>query len=138
MRISDWSSDVCSSDLMNEAIHEARGLGVYIERGREWLHEMGDRLRERAELAAQGMASFVQGAARTMRAGLQTSTGDGFEAVPALDHSPRSEQTPGIELDQPAQAERDRQRTQERERQRERRVGKECVSTGRSRWAPYH
>src|SRR3546814_5770395 len=64
------------------------------------------------------MASFVQGAARTMRAGLQTSTGDGFEAVPALDHSPRREQTPGIEMDQPAQAERDRQRHQERERQR--------------------
>src|SRR3546814_5054518 len=58
---------------MNEAIHEARGLGVYIERGREWLHEMGDRLRERAELAAQGMASFVQGAARTMRSEEHTS-----------------------------------------------------------------
>jgi hypothetical protein len=98
---------------MNEVIQEARGLGVYIERGREWLHEMGDRLRERAELAAQGMASFVQGAARTMRAGLQTSTGDGFEAMPALDHSPRHEQTLGIEMDQPAQAERDQQQQQE-------------------------
>src|SRR3546814_16727505 len=97
------------------------GLGVDIERGREWLHEMGDRLRERAELAAQGMASFVQGAARTMRAGLQTSTGDGFEAVPALDHSPRREPTPGIAL-----------------RSEERRVGKECVSPCRSRWTPYH
>jgi hypothetical protein len=103
---------------MNEAIKEARGLGVYIERGREWLHEMGDRVRERAELATQSMASFVQGAARTMRAGLQTSTGDGFEAVPALDQSPRREQAPGIEMDQPGQAERDRQRQQERERQR--------------------
>ena len=103
---------------MNEAIREARGLGAYIERGREWLHEMGDRVRERAELAAQSMASFVQGAARTMRAGLQTSTGDGFDALPALDHSPRREQTPGIELDQPGQGERDRQRQQERDRQR--------------------
>src|SRR3546814_14047702 len=26
----------------------------------------------------------------------------------------------------------------ERDRSEERRVGKECVSTGRSRWAPYH
>ena len=103
---------------MNEAIQEARRLGVYIERGREWLHEMGDRVRERAELAAQSMASFVQGAARTMRSGLQTSTGDGFDALPALDHSPRREQTPGIEMEQPGQAERDRQRQQERERQR--------------------
>ena len=56
------------------------------------------------------MASFVQGAARTMRAGLQNSTSDGFEALPALDPSPRREQTPGIEMDQPGQTERDRQR----------------------------
>src|SRR3546814_9933153 len=70
---------------MNDAIHEARGLGVYIERGREWLHAMGDRLRERAELAAQGMASFVQGAARTMRAGLQTSSD---RKSPLLNSSP--------------------------------------------------
>ena len=101
---------------MNEAILEKRGLGLYIERGREWLQEMGQRMRDRAELAAQGMSSFVQGAARAMRSGLQTSAGDGFEAVPALDHSPRREQTPGIDMDQPGQAERDRQ--QERERQR--------------------
>jgi len=79
---------------------------------------MGDRMRERAELAAQSMASFVQGAARTMRAGLQTSTGDGFDALPALEQSPRGQQTPGIEMEQPRQVERDRQRQQERERQR--------------------
>src|SRR3546814_15393342 len=101
---------------MNGAIHEARGLGVYIERGREWLHEMGDRLRERAELADQGMASFVQGAARTMRARSQTSTGDGFEAVTVLAPTPRSEQPPGIEKDRTAKAASDRPRHQERER----------------------
>ncbi|WP_375404629.1 MobQ family relaxase [uncultured Sphingomonas sp.] len=94
---------------MNEAIREARGLGVYIARGREWLQEMGQRVRERAELAAHGMAGLVQGAARTMRAGLQTSSGGGFEAVPALDHPPRREQTPAIELDQLGQRGRDRE-----------------------------
>src|SRR3546814_16199854 len=100
MRISDWSSDVCSSDLiaageephavtprgqMNEAIEDKRGLGAYLERGREWLQERGQRVRDQAELAAHGMASLVQGAARS----------------------------------------------------EERRVGKECVSTCRSRWSPY-
>jgi ATP-dependent exoDNAse (exonuclease V) alpha subunit len=100
---------------MNEAIQEARGLGVYIQRGREWLHEIGDRLRERAELAAHSMGSLVQGAARTMRAGLQTNTSAGFESVPGLDHSPRQEKVLGVEL---GQVERDRQRQQERERQR--------------------
>jgi hypothetical protein len=64
------------------------------------------------------MASLVQGAARTMRAGLQTSTGDGFDVLPALDQSPRREQTSGIEMGQPGYAQRDRQREQERERQR--------------------
>lgn len=92
---------------MNEAILEKRGLGLYIERGREWLQEMGQRMRDRAELAAQGMSSFVQGAARAMRSGLQTSAGDGFEAVPALDQAHRREQTPALDH---GQDERDRQR----------------------------
>jgi len=65
-------------------------------------------------LAAQSMASFVQGAARTMRAGLQTSTSDGFDALPVLDQSSRREQTPGIEMEQPGQAERDKQQHIER------------------------
>ena len=105
---------------MNEAIREARGLGAYIERGREWLQDVGQRVRERAELAAQGMSSFVQGAARAMRSGLHAGSGDGFEAVPALEQSPRHEHTPAIELDQPGQNQRDRQqeRQQELERQR--------------------
>ena len=102
---------------INEAIQEARGLGYYIQRGRERIHEWSDQLRERAELAAQSMSSFVQGAARAMRSGLHVSSGDGFDALPALDQSPRREQTPAIELDQPGQADRDRQRQQDRERQ---------------------
>ena len=93
---------------MNEAIMEKRGLGFYIERGQERIREWSHQLRERAELAMQGMSSLVQGAARAMRSGLQTSAGDGFDGSPALDQSPRHEQT-GPELDQP-QIERDRQR----------------------------
>jgi hypothetical protein len=85
---------------MNEAIMEKRGLGFYIERGQERIREWSHQLRERAELAMQGMSSLVQGAARAMRSGLQTSAGDGFDGLPALDQSPRREQT-GPELDQP-------------------------------------
>src|SRR3546814_11442457 len=101
MRISDWSSYVCSSDLptvkmghasaaterrayaeqiaagaephavpprgqMNEASEEKRGLGAYLERGREWLQESGQRVGDQGELAADGMASAVQGAARLL------------------------------------------------------------------------
>ena len=97
---------------------EKRGLGFYIERGQERIREWSHQLRERAELAMQGMSSLVQGAARAMRAGLQTSAGDGFDGLPALDQSPRREQMPAIELDQPGQRGRDRQREQELDRQR--------------------
>src|SRR3546814_4498683 len=80
MRISDWSSDVCSSDL-------------------------GDRTRLTTVLA--GAAAF---AVRHKAMGID----DGRAAL-ALAHIA-------------AQC----------ERSEERRVGKECVSTCRSRWSPYH
>jgi hypothetical protein len=46
--------------------------------------------------------------ARAMRSGLHVSSGDGFDALPALDQSPRREQTPAIKLDQARQGGRDR------------------------------
>src|SRR3546814_10516626 len=76
MRISDWSSDVCSSDL----IDEIAGNG------------------ERDVRFEQGDAHFAHRGAH-VRLGQRATA------------SPRSE---------------------------ERRVGKECVSTCRSRWSPYH
>jgi hypothetical protein len=42
-----------------------------------------------------------------MRAGLQTSAGDGCDALPAPDQSPRQQQTPTLDH---GQDERDRQR----------------------------
>src|SRR3546814_4480147 len=79
MRISDWSSDVCSSDLLtappngdpaSSPLVEACGLGVRL-----------------------GGRDVLRGVDLTLRRG---------------------------------------------ERSEERRVGKECVSTCRSRWSPYH
>src|SRR3546814_3366572 len=94
MRISDWSSDVCSSDL--EAQHN---LGYLYERG----HGVG---RNPAEAAVWYRNAAIQGvrAARLNLAKLY-ATGEG---VP------------------------------QDERSEERRVGKECVSTCRSRWSPNH
>src|SRR3546814_1599582 len=85
MRISDWSSDVCSSDLL--------GAAEPGHRGRRADHDV---------------------------------------AVGRLDVDAR-----GAELEQCALGRRDqfRRLTQ---RSEERRVGKECVSTCRSRWSPYH
>src|SRR3546814_5180250 len=79
MRISDWSSDVCSSDLM---IWGAR-----------------------ASLIA-GVISVIMAVSLGVSLGLVAGYFGGW-----IDQIIRSE---------------------------ERRVGKECVSTCRSRWAPYH
>src|SRR3546814_2167568 len=86
MRISDWSSDVCSSDLEDQ--HKKK------ERKQDNTRNQGVR----------GRADGGYG-----RKGLQQST------------SPN-----------PAMPNYNRQRSDER------RVGKECVSTCRSRWSAYH
>src|SRR3546814_13009272 len=73
MRISDWSSDVCSSDLRDDRRLAGPGRNPRPRRARNVLERLRDGGADRGE--------------------------------------PRSE---------------------------ERRVGKECVSTCRSRWSPYH
>src|SRR3546814_2386080 len=83
MRISDWSSDVCSSDLaerQNQSAHRS--------------------------VAGDAQVEVVPRKART--ASLRTRRG------------------------------RDVVRYGKGDRSEERRVGKECVSTCRSRWSPYH
>src|SRR3546814_1991406 len=89
MRISDWSSDVCSSDLL------AR------------VGEVPDRVLARPDLADQRRVA-VDDLARPRLDLLEVF---GRERLVAGEVVIRSE---------------------------ERRVGKECVSTCRSRWSPYH
>src|SRR3546814_10870759 len=81
MRISDWSSDVCSSDLIVEAGH-----GTEKQRPVNFVH-----------LGARGIDVLA--------------CADALGIVPREHQGGRSE---------------------------ERRVGKECVSTCRSRWSPYY
>src|SRR3546814_2950456 len=82
MRISDWSSDVCSSDLIVGA--RKAGCGWADPRARGVGQPIGHRV--------------------------------GVDPLHPLEQA------------KPA----------ERRRSEERRVGKECVSTCRSRWSPYH
>src|SRR3546814_2682832 len=79
MRISDWSSDVCSSDLVHPPGQPAK-LQQAAERNRDGKVEPGCRAHRRAAIV---------------------------QCAPC-------------------------------KRSEERRVGKECVSTCRSRWSPYH
>src|SRR3546814_6868703 len=94
MRISDWSSDVCSSDLRSATEHD-RGCVVILSS----LTDMSPLLAIR----------FPQ--ARTMWTSIRTRWMEWDWHGATLFNLRRSE---------------------------ERRVGKECVSTCRSRWSPYH
>src|SRR3546814_1398352 len=86
MRISDWSSDVCSSDLRRPPAQSRRDVAI-----------------------------------------------DGPLVLAPLSADPDRHRRGGGHL-QPADGAAQRGRT----RSEERRVGKECVSTCRSRWSPYH
>src|SRR3546814_20012084 len=101
MRISDWSSDVCSSDLRGDEVTDADA-----ENGDRRKH--GDRQR-----IAEGDTPFrkAEGARRA-------------DVALAQHFQHRGAHHPGDVAD-PARSE-------------ERRVGKECVSTCRSRWSTYH
>ncbi|WP_242154600.1 MobQ family relaxase [Sphingomonas sp. BAUL-RG-20F-R05-02] len=103
---------------MNEAIEAKRGLGLYIERGLEWLQEA----KQQAELVAHNIADLAREAAQMMRARLRGPE-DGFEALPGLDQSPRREHVPAIEQDRSVQVERDRQQERERQRSQEPDIG---------------
>src|SRR3546814_7431210 len=94
MRISDWSSDVCSSDLMLGVLHgQMLGEALRADAGPALEHPL-----EMVRMKTRDRRHFVE--RRTLR----------------------------IAVDQ----EFDRSRSEAR------RVGKECVSTCRSRWSPYH
>src|SRR3546814_12423237 len=99
MRISDWSSDVCSSDLMEAVMAQAADAGARCA-GYTTLrlpYELKALFREWLTLHAPQRAEHVMSLVQQMNGG--------------RDYDSRSE---------------------------ERRVGKECVSTCRSRWSPYH
>src|SRR3546814_21149143 len=99
MRISDWSSDVCSSDLRSLD----QGIG---------------RPRPAKSFATAGEGSILVG---------WNSLGMAVRAF----FLPMLSRIAGILL-------RTHLRERFDERSEERRVGKECVSTCRSRWSPYH
>src|SRR3546814_16667494 len=102
MRISDWSSDVCSSDLFGDL---APAVG---QRQRQAELSGGDGIDMLGRVAL-----LEQQAMRFQYHGVV----DVFQAVPV------------VTLKAGADAEL---------RSEERRVGKECVSTCRSRWSLYH
>src|SRR3546814_11337652 len=111
MRISDWSSDVCSSDLQDraglgqEALLAARNQLLGVASQSEKLQGVRP---EGMEDAPELRVQIDRVKARAL--GLSIADVNGTLSI-AFGSAYRSE---------------------------ERRVGKECVSTCRSRWSPYH
>src|SRR3546814_12578613 len=98
MRISDWSSDVCSSDLL--------GIGPYLQSLKlGWPSVLG------TSISASSSPLYLPGTMLIIAA-----------LVAVLAHKMPSS---GF-------------KKATKERSEERRVGKECVSTFRSRWSTYH
>src|SRR3546814_12940422 len=102
MRISDWSSDVCSSDLLTTQTAENDGLPDGNPDNVVELLFAGAGLRERTQLITS----------------IQIDEFDQFRQL----ELERNRHQAAVRL---------------KIRSEERRVGKECVSTCRSRWSPY-
>src|SRR3546814_17676181 len=116
MRISDWSSDVCSSDLLGSVwtlgCELSRRFRHHLERGRQRQH--GGRY---AGVPHPCWYWWWPVHGNQPCRFLLPVTGCGCERQHAAQRSTA---------------------TRRALRSEERRVGKECVSTCRSRWAPYH
>src|SRR3546814_19996223 len=101
MRISDWSSDVCSSDLLRDCPGIPHAQAPFMNAGQ---------LRKQAEDV------------------LDVVDGGGVAIIPLdVAYAILARTEAGI-----------RKIFEVKRRSDERRVGKECVSTCRSGWAPYH
>src|SRR3546814_14719104 len=126
MRISDWSSDVCSSDLLWESLVALLFLSRQVAYA--WMCVQS---RDTCVVALQG-ADVQHGLCRLIGEGARESTEEFAELWRAnTDDHPRV----GAELSATLN---NRGGQFGRDRSEERRVGKECVSTCRSRWSPYH
>src|SRR3546814_15762339 len=108
MRISDWSSDVCSSDLAGQ-----------VWGGRDF--DFAFELQHGVDRAVTGRAASAIGAGEEIRVVARQLAGSGDQFfMPSI--GLRREE---LEAVAPVRSE-------------EGRVGKECVSTCRSRWSPFH
>src|SRR3546814_12139462 len=102
MRISDWSSDVCSSDLARRGGR----IEMVVDLGRVEARD-GHGRKERGEKIGAGLSQLVEDERCTRSLG---EDGEPPGAGGGIEHT----------------------------RWEARRVGKECVSTGRSMWAQFH
>src|SRR3546814_13235058 len=122
MRISDWSSDVCSSDLADHVVQQRDHRIAALER--EAL--LADILGMQVALQALGRGQALEDAA-LLFAGLSEVAAGGFHAFVEPATLLRVRDVHELGADRAGIGGL---------RSEERRVGKECVSTCRFRWSP--
>src|SRR3546814_11638777 len=129
MRISDWSSDVCSSDLgatdAAAAALSAAGILARVKGKILWCMTQSDLFAPALALAGLDPDRVIYVEARD-----ETSLLSCFEG--GLRHGGL-----GGVIAEAARLSMTASRRLQLARSEERRVGKECVSTCRSRWSPY-
>src|SRR3546814_18476562 len=133
MRISDWSSDVCSSDLQTfREISSISNCYDYQARRMQLRYRPADAKKPVLCHTLNGSGLAV---GRTIVAILENyQRPDGSVAIPKALLPYMGGLT---ELTPSTRVEHSRSQHGRRPRSEERRVGKECVSTCRSRWSPY-
>src|SRR3546814_4598799 len=142
MRISDWSSDVCSSDLLVDraAAQEGAHLQVLLDgHFAEHVVDLGHVADAAAHDAVRRPAGYVPVVEADLPAAQSEQPEDGLQRS-RLAGAVRPDDADDLA---PADAEADAVQNiggavAAEHRSEERRVGKECVSTCRSRWSPYH
>src|SRR3546814_12403582 len=119
MRISDWSSDVCSSDLADAACYMAK------EKGRNRVHLHSD-----VDIETAQRRSEMQWVGRLRTAIAEHRLRLHYQILKPVQAGAKGE---GVHFELLLRLLDD-----DGTRSEERRVGKECVSTCRSRWSPYN
>src|SRR3546814_18344636 len=109
MRISDWSSDVCSSDLLAPDRHGSGTNAIALMAAAPFEFAFGENSLALHRTTSGRRAAIV----RRLGLSLDVDTPDDLDAAIAAGFSMPN-------------------------RSEERRGGKECVRTCRSRWSPYH
>src|SRR3546814_12737254 len=104
----DWSSDVCSSDHSSEELLEAASGPAAFISMKDWTHKP----------VMQKLGPWISHAIETMRGGKVDMLPELLKGWSLAGSHPQCQDC--------------------MHRSEERRVGKECVSTCRSRWSPYH
>src|SRR3546814_12313398 len=127
MRISDWSSDLCSSDLLTAPFEAIFARTPRCDELATWRKDRNDNEQRGGGCSDPGTMAVGRNAGpvghsvpSTLARWLFHRAGDRPAIVPVADRAAHAERGP------------------QAHRSEERRVGKEGVSTGRSRWSPYH